>query len=134
MRYTFSARSYRALDGVKPELIAVATLALARSEIDFVITEGRRTFARQLELVRDGKSRTYDSRHLTGHALDFAALQGGKVSWDLPLYERIARAFKDAAQDLGIKIHWGGDWKGFRDGPHIELDRTAYPAPVTKGP
>ena len=24
-------------------------------------------------------------------------------------------------------IVWGGDWASFRDGPHFELDRTAYP-------
>ncbi|NCA90898.1 MAG: M15 family peptidase, partial [Gammaproteobacteria bacterium] len=34
MTYQFSARSYRNLHGVRPELVAVATLALARSEID----------------------------------------------------------------------------------------------------
>ena len=129
MTFTFSARSYRNLRGVRPELIAVATLALTRSEIDFVVTEGLRTLQRQMDLVKEGASRTLDSRHLTGHAIDVAALVGGQVTWDWPAFERIALAFKSAAADLGIALVWGGDWTGFRDGPHFELHRKPFPAP-----
>lgn len=130
MTFTFSDRSYRNLRGVRPELIAVATLALARSEIDFVVTEGLRSHQRQMDLVKEGASRTLDSRHLTGHAIDVAALSDGKIVWDWPACERIAAAFKSAAADLGIAIVWGGDWPGFRDGPHFELNRTAFPPPI----
>lgn len=34
---------------------------------------------------------------------------------------------KAAAKELGVLIVWGGDWTSFRDGPHFELDRKAYP-------
>ena len=68
-----------------------------------------------------------NSRHLSGKAVDFAALIGGKVRWDWPLYGRIADAFKQAALELHIPIIWGGDWKSLRDGPHVELDRRTYP-------
>ena len=40
----------------------------------------------------------------------------------------MAKAMKDAAQAHGIALVWGGDWPRFRDGPHFELNRDAYPA------
>ena len=130
MTFTFSPRSYRNLLGVRPELIAVATLALAKTDLDFVVTEGLRSLQRQRELVKEGASRTLHSRHLTGHAIDVAALSGGKIIWDWPAFERLAVAFKAAAADLGIALVWGGDWQGFRDGPHFELSRKVYPDPL----
>ena len=125
--YRFSERSAKNLAGIHPHLVAVTALALSLSEIDFVVIEGRRTRARQAELVASGASRTMNSRHLTGHAIDVAAWIGGTISWDWPVYERIASAFKEAAQKLSVPIVWGGDWTSFRDGPHFELDRKEYP-------
>src|SRR5690606_41687612 len=66
---------------------------------------------------------TNNSRHLTGHAVDIAALVDGQVRWDWPLYPRIAAAFKQAARELNTPITWGGDWPKLRDGPHFELER-----------
>jgi peptidoglycan L-alanyl-D-glutamate endopeptidase CwlK len=34
---------------------------------------------------------------------------------------------KAAARQCGVPIIWGGDWPGFPDGPHFELDRGKYP-------
>ncbi len=127
MSFTLSLRSSRNLADVHPDLVKVARRALELSPIDFVITEGRRSVARQKELFAAGATRTMNSRHLTGHAVDFAALVGKEIRWDWPLYARIAAAFKQAAQELHVPIIWGGDWKSFKDGPHVELDRKAYP-------
>ena len=55
------------------------------------------------------------------------AVEQGEIRWDWPLYEQIGAAMKAAAKELGVPIVWGGDWASFRDGPHFELDRTAYP-------
>jgi len=128
MSYRFSARSRRALEGVHPDLVAVAEAALALTAVDFMVTEGLRSPARQAALVKAGASRTLNSRHLTGHAIDVAAVVEGQVRWDWPLYPRIAAAFKQAGRERGVKIVWGGEWKRLRDGPHFELDRKAYPA------
>lgn len=125
--WKLSSRSRNALKGVHPDLVRVVEVALPRSPVDFVVTEGLRSPARQRELVAAGASKTLDSRHITGHAVDVAALIGKTVRWDWPLYHKIAKAFKDAAMDLGIAIVWGGDWKRFPDGPHFELDRRVYP-------
>jgi hypothetical protein len=119
--YRFSSRSYNNLQGVNPRLVAVATLALARSDVDFLVIEGLRTPERQAELVAAGASRTMKSKHLTGDAIDVAAWVGGAIRWDWPLYARIAAAFKSAAADLGVTLTWGGDWTTLMDGPHFEL-------------
>lgn len=119
--YKFSSRSYSNLVGVRPELVAVATRALAISDVDFLVTEGMRSEDRQRVLVASGASKTMKSRHLTGHAIDLAAWVDGGIRWDWPLYDQLAVAMKQAAADLGVKIEWGGDWTSFRDGPHFQL-------------
>lgn len=127
MGFRLSERSMRRLAGVHPRLGALAREAIALSPVDFMITEGLRTKERQLALVRAGASRTKHSRHLTGHAVDVAAMVDGQVRWDWPLYPRIAAAFKAAAAHQGTAIIWGGDWPTLRDGPHFELDRRMFP-------
>jgi len=127
MSFRFSRRSRDRMKGVHPHLIAVAERAIETTPVDFLVTEGLRTPTRQAALVKAGASSTLKSRHLTGHALDIAALVDGKVRWDWPLYPRIAAAFKAAARELDIPIVWGGDWPRLRDGPHFELDRRRYP-------
>lgn len=127
MSFRLSRRSRAHLEGVHAALVAVVEAAIVRTPVDFMITEGLRTPARQAVLVKAGASRTIRSRHLTGHAVDVAALVDGQVRWDWPLYGRIAEAFKAAAVDLKTPLIWGGDWKTLRDGPHFELDRKAFP-------
>ena len=126
MMFRFSQRSLRNLQGVHPDLVRVVHRVLELTPTDFLITEGVRTLKRQAELVAAGASKTMNSRHLTGHAVDFAPIVAGKVRWDWPLFPPIARAFKEAAAERGVQIVWGGDWRNFRDGPHIELDRRVY--------
>ena len=122
-----SRRSRDRLVGVHPALVAVVGRAIRDTPVDFMVTEGLRTPERQAALMRAGASRTLNSRHLTGHAVDVAALVDGQLRWDWPLYPRIAAAFKAAARDLGTPLVWGGDWPRLRDGPHFELDRSVFP-------
>ena len=126
MSFALSARTRARLTGVHPALTAVVERAIALTSVDFMVTEGLRTPKRQAELVRAGASRTLNSRHLTGHAVDLAALVDGAVRWDWPLYPRIAGAMKAAAAERGVALIWGGDWR-MRDGPHFELDRRVFP-------
>ena len=92
MSFRLSSRSRARLIGVHPALIAVVEAAITRTPVDFMITEGLRTAERQAVLVKAGASRTTRSRHLTGHAVDVAALVEGQVRWDWPLYGLIADA------------------------------------------
>jgi len=120
---TLDLKSQRFLQGVHPDLVSVVERA---SEITpFRVTEGLRTKQRQADLVKQGKSRTMNSRHLTGHAVDFVTPAG---SYDDAEMTKIAEAFKQAANDLGVAITWGGDWKQSWDKPHIELNWHEYPA------
>ena len=127
MSFRLSRRSRERMRGVHPALVAVVEEAIRRTPVDFMVTEGLRTAERQAALVRAGASRTLNSRHLTGHAIDVAALVEGQVRWDWPLYERIAAAFHEAATALATPVIWGGDWPTLRDGPHFELDRKVFP-------
>ncbi len=127
MSFRLSTRSRDRMKGVHPDLVRIVERAIQLTPVDFMVTEGLRTAPRQAELVRAGASRTNNSRHLTGHAVDIAALVDGQVRWDWPLYPRIAAAFKQAARELNTPIIWGGDWPKLRDGPHFELERKAYP-------
>lgn len=124
--WKFSRRSANLLSKGHPDLRAVARLALKKSPLDFAVTEVLRTLPTQKRMVAEGKSETLNSRHLTGHALDFAPIVDGKVSWDFKHAQAIAWAFKEASRELGIPITWGGEWRS-RDGVHIQLAWGAYP-------
>lgn len=121
------ARAERNLSGVHPDLARIVRRAAEITPVDFTVTEGLRTPERQRRLVASGASRTLNSRHLNGHAVDLAAKVDGKVRWDWPLYAELAKAMKAAAAGLDLPLVWGGDWRRFRDGPHFELPREAYP-------
>lgn len=131
------ARSITRLQGVHPDLVAIANRAAEITVQPFIITEGLRTLERQKKLVAAGASTTLRSRHLTGHAIDVAAFidmdgtgdytSGDNIRWDWPLYKTISIIIKDAAKELGFPIEWGGDWRTFKDGPHFQLPWREYP-------
>jgi peptidoglycan L-alanyl-D-glutamate endopeptidase CwlK len=117
----FPARSLAKLKGVNSALVLLMQTALQDSPFDFIITEGVRSLETQTILFNTGKSRTMNSRHLNGRAVDIAVLVDGKVTWDFKYYKEVAAHIKMVAQKLNISITWGGDWKSFLDGPHFEL-------------
>lgn len=124
--FVFGKRSRENLKGVHPDLVKVMLRALELTDIDFMVTEGVRTKERQASLLKNGKSKTMNSRHLGGFAVDIAALVDNKVCWDWPLYERLAVFVKQASEDVEVPIIWGGDWTSFKDGVHFELPRSHY--------
>jgi peptidoglycan L-alanyl-D-glutamate endopeptidase CwlK len=136
MSIVLGTRSLSRLEGVHPDLVRVVKKAAALSDLDFTVLEGLRTVARQTQLVKQGASKTMNSRHITGHAVDLAPLIDGKVSWDWPLYHRLAEIMRAASLNEKVPIRWGGTWKlitgkilsrSFPDGPHFELPRASYP-------
>lgn len=128
MTRRYSARSLKNLNGIHPDLRRVIDRALQDSPLDFVVIEGLRTRERQKQLVASGASRTMNSRHLTGHAVDLVPIgPNGKAAFDWPLYDVLGPAVKAAAAAEGVALVWGGDWTSFKDGPHFELDRKVYP-------
>lgn len=128
--FNFSKRSLEKLNGVHPDLIKVMKVAIKLSPVDFGITEGLRDYDRQQQLYRSGLSKTLNSRHLTGHAVDVVAYNGSEVTWENEYYEKIAGAVKEAAACLGVEIEWGGDWKNFKDLPHFQLSWGRHPLEI----
>lgn len=132
----WSERSLRNLRGIHPDLRRVMDRALQESPIDFVVTEGLRTLERQRQLLAKKATTTLNSRHLTGHAIDLYAWVDldvdGKIEFvemsNPRLMKQIADAIKAAAVKEDVAIVWGGDWRTFKDLPHVELDRRKYPA------
>lgn len=120
-----------------PSLGAAYTHALARWVGDPVlrlaglpiITECYRSPERQDELYKQGRSTpgpivTYKRGGESNHnrqptpALDVAfLLADGSVSWSGLLLSKFARLMKAA----DVRVHWGGDWPGFKDRPHFEV-------------
>ena len=127
MSFRLSQKSLDRLSGVHPDLVAVVKRALEISEVDFAVFEGVRSKTRQAQLFKEKATKTMNSRHITGHAVDLGAWVDGEVRWDWPLYHQIAKAMKAAATELNIPIEWGGDWRTFKDGPHFQLPRKEYP-------
>lgn len=97
------------------------------------VLEGARRPARQVQLVREGKSRTLESKHVVGPAmLDAAAVDVAPlpIDWrDTHRFYAFGGYVKARARALGIRIRWGGDWDGdwdladqdFNDLVHFEL-------------
>jgi len=132
MTIPLSPRSLERLEGAHPDLQKVIKRAAAISDLDFTVLEVLRSLERQRQLVAKGASKTMKSRHLPSadgksRACDIAPLIDGAVSWDWPLYHRLAVVIKQAAVEVGVPIEWGGDWRTFKDGPHWQLPWSKYP-------
>lgn len=150
-QFKLSKRSWEKLAGVHPDLVRVIARAIELTPIDFGVTEGLRSAARQKDLVASGASKTMNSRHITGHAVDLAAYLDKELRWDWGLYVRIAGAIREAAIELNVPVVWGGCWTVINreqdldaavaaytarkkreggppllDGPHFELWREVY--------
>lgn len=117
MAFKFGASSLKRLEGVHPDLVKVAKLALEKSESDFSVLEGVRTLERQKMLVAKKMSQTLDSKHIKqsdgfGHAIDITPFP---ISWDIEKFYPLAEAMRKAAKELGVRVRWGGCWKTLND-------------------
>lgn len=128
MTFQLGRRSLDNLKGVNESLVNVVKRAIEISETDFTVTEGVRTIERQRELVAKGASKTMNSYHIPnargGRAIDIYPYYNGRVQVHAPHTEfrKIAKAMKEAANELGVSITWGGDWKSFCDLPHYQIE------------
>lgn len=91
--------------------------------IDVLIYETIRTEEKQRYYVASGKSKTMKSYHLVGQALDFVPIVAGKTDWNGYDRPEIKKAIAKAKQ-LGFE--WGGDWKTFKDKPHLQYNYKGY--------
>ena len=115
MGFKLGNRSLNKLEGVHPDLVAVVKRAIELTDVDFGVTYGVRTLAEQEQLVAQGRSQTMKSKHLIqgdgySHAVDLVAYFGSDVSWELNVYDNIADAMAEAANEVGIPLKWGAAW------------------------
>ncbi|MET4636440.1 M15 family metallopeptidase [Kaistia defluvii] len=110
------------LKTLQPSLQDVIKRAQKVSGIKFVIGSGKRDAALQKKAVEWGWSKTHDSDHLDGNAVDLWPIDAdGAVNFDAASQAEIVRAMKVAAKELGIKLDIGADWKRFKDKPHFAI-------------
>lgn len=126
MTFALSKKSEDRLAGVHPDLVRVVRRALEISAVDFSVSEGVRSLARQKQLFADGLSKTMNSRHLTGHAVDLYPTSKAGAEWVASDFVPVVAAMKKAAAEIGIPLVHGADW-GW-DSPHHELLKAVYPA------
>ena len=124
---SFSRKSLERLEGVDKRLQDLAFKVLQVH--DCTVIYGLRTEEEQRKLVAEGKSRTMNSRHLTGHAIDLAPYP---IDWDnTHRFYWFAGMVLALAHEMDIPIRWGGDWAGngledkqqFNDLVHFEIPR-----------
>ncbi|MFC4411766.1 M15 family metallopeptidase [Chungangia koreensis] len=102
--------------------------------IEITITDGFRSIEEQNQIYRQGRSNegnvvTYakggQSYHNFGLAIDFAlSFPDGSVSWDMS-YDGNGNGKSDwhevAAIGKELGFEWGGDWRSFKDYPHLQM-------------
>lgn len=126
------------LVGVHPDLVKVVRKAATLCDQPFTVFEGVRTIEREKSLIARGMSalkNPFRCRHVPtktklgvfSHAVDLVPLVKGQPVWDWKLIYPIAKAMKQAANELKIPIDWGGDWRTIKDGPHYQLPWKFYP-------
>lgn len=111
------------LKSVKQPLQKVfAKAAQDNPNLRIIVGAGVRSQEDQDLAVKWGWSKTRDSHHSDGSAMDIWVLdERGRVTFDEARLDAAGAALKKAASELGIKVRWGGDWKNFKDRPHFEL-------------
>ena len=123
------------LHPIVAEKVEILKEKTAEKEIAILITDDYRSFEEQDKLYDKGRrtpgkvvthAEGGESYHNFGLAVDFALqLENGNVIWDIE-YDGNGNGQSDwfevaeIAKELGFQ--WGGDWRGFKDYPHLQMD------------
>ena len=110
--YKLSKRSLRELIGVHPELAFAVMEAIKITKQDFMVFDGVRTSKEQRKLIDRGVSKSKNSYHLYGLAVDLVAYVDGKATWEEKYYKEIEKAMDKVIAKYSLNIEWGYDmWK-----------------------
>lgn len=127
-QFRLSAACEAKLKGVHPDLVRVVRRLERITTMPFAVTDGVRTKAQQELMVAKGASKTLNSRHLTGHAVDMVPLtDDGKPAWIWTLIWNFVPIVEQAAKEMGVDLEAGARWTSFPDGAHYQLTRKTYP-------
>lgn len=125
--FELDAKSLNRLNGVDKRLVNLAKQVAKITPIRFQITEGIRTKERQEQLVKEGKSKTLNSKHLQGLAVDIMSCKEGySQAKDIFI---LVGLFIAVAKQLNINIRVGALWdynstkdNNFIDAYHIQVE------------
>lgn len=120
--FHFSTKSKNILNSVNPKLQKLFNEVIKYYDISVI--SGFRTVEEQQELFRQNRSRCDGintiSKHQTRNAVDVVPYP---INWeDISKFYEVAGCVKTIANQQGLKIIWGGDWKSFKDYPHWEIE------------
>jgi peptidoglycan L-alanyl-D-glutamate endopeptidase CwlK len=123
----FSERSLDVLHTVHPDLQYLFKMVVLRFDCTILPDGGYRTPERQQELYDAGHSKTLNSKHLTGRAVDVAPYP---IDWDdMKRWYAFCGYVRGTAERLEVDVRGGFDWDSdwtftdqtFHDLPHWEL-------------
>lgn len=132
------------------QVICRNAMAIANTRIahcpDWGVSAGKRTTDEQFNLFRQGRSMAIKdkgsseyvvidptkvitnadgyskkSAHQSGLAFDIYCYVDGKTNYDLENLSMVATCIMQAANDFGVDLQWGGNWKSLVDAPHFEV-------------
>lgn len=113
------------LNSIDPTLADVVRRAQLYSPVQIVVGSGKRDADLQQKAMEWGWSKTNESDHLHGGAVDLWPVdENGAVNFDEAAQQNIVDAMKRAAAELGVELDVGADWKKFKDKPHFALKNT----------
>lgn len=120
--YKLSKKSMKELIGVHPILAFAVVEAIKITKQDFIVLDGLRTEQEQAKNVARGVSKTKNSYHLYGLAVDLVAYVDGKVSWEERHYVEIIKAMETVSKKYGLPIDSGYRMWGW-DMPHFQITK-----------
>lgn len=125
MGYKLSKTSMKRLGTCHSEIQIVILKAIEISPINFGVACGFRNREDQNKAFNENKSRVQwpNGKHnkLPSLAVDLYAYVDGMASWNEKHLSMLAGVILSIANNLVIKLKWGGHWKDFVDMPHYEI-------------
>lgn len=113
----FGTRSKENLRKCHPDLQLLFRIVVR--SFDISITEGARSPYRQRQLVDRGLSKTMNSKHIPqadgwAHAVDLAPypIDLSDTRKAQARFYQLSGYVRRIAEELGIRVRWGGDWDG----------------------
>lgn len=137
-KYQWGQTSLNRMKGVDERIIRVLFRAIRiasrkKDGIDMSIPQfgGLRTADEQNKLFENGFSKCdgYEKKsyHQSGKAIDVIPYIKGKNIYSMSkkdqeiAFSKVAVCMLQASALEGVKLEWGGNWKGWLDRPHFEI-------------
>ena len=129
IQQTWDLASQKNIDSLHPQIKQSVVNFINEAEKNgykLRVTSGLRTYDEQKKLYAQGRidktkpkvtnAKEGESFHNFGLAIDVVPIVNGKADWNSKEWNYIAAIGKR------FGFSWGGDWNGFKDKPHFEMN------------